>query len=68
MLLCKGILVHVTAESARLPHYMKESTVSPQETLCAVPVSDILSVCLLITFTQEDKSFVCTLPNKIERD
>ncbi|XP_064476101.1 uncharacterized protein LOC135390007 [Ornithodoros turicata] len=68
VLLCKNILVRDTPEVARFPSYLKECCVSPQETLRAIPISEVYSVCLFISFPREEKAYVCTLPNRIEKD
>lgn len=66
LLLCKEIVVESAEPS--LPHHIKQCFVSPLSTLNVFSLSDISQVCVMFRFADLEKSYVCNLPNLIERD
>ncbi|XP_040361250.1 uncharacterized protein LOC121048689 [Ixodes scapularis] len=65
VLLCRPI---VLMEESCMPPHIKECFLSESEALTVLQPSSIKDSCLYIDFVSENKSFVCDLPNSIERD
>lgn len=66
-LICRKIPL-VAHPSTKMPPHILECFLSPLSALCAVAPADIAEVCLYIDFAHEETSFICYLPNQIERD
>ncbi|KAL1483618.1 hypothetical protein MTO96_033073 [Rhipicephalus appendiculatus] len=58
----------IIADVRANPPYLKECFLSYDGTRNAFLPHEIVDSCLCIDFAQEDKMFICGLPNKIERD
>ncbi|XP_042148871.1 uncharacterized protein LOC121837342 [Ixodes scapularis] len=65
VLRCRPI---VLMEESCMPPHIKECFLSESEALTVLQPSSIKDSCLYIDFVSENKSFVCDLPNSIERD
>lgn len=66
VLLCKKI-VEVEAD-VRLPRHINECFLSRQATLTAFDIKAVACVCIFINFVPEETTYVCDLPNVVERD
>lgn len=64
-LLCKKVLL---MESGEFPPHIKECFVSMVSTLHVLEPHSLKAACLFMTFSNPAASYVCTLPNEIERD
>lgn len=66
VLLCKEVVIE--DEVAQLPPHIHQCFELPELRLQAIFMEDILQVCLFFSFQNDEKSYVCDLPNLIERD
>ncbi|XP_064462215.1 uncharacterized protein LOC135372635 [Ornithodoros turicata] len=64
VLLCKEI---ITVHSA-FPDHIRECFIDPVPSVLVVDMLRVQKPCVLINFAFEEKTFVCDLPNVIERD
>lgn len=64
-LLCKKV---VLAESGDFPVHIKECFVSMVPTMYVVEPCKVKAPCLFMRFENPSASYICTLPNEIERD
>ncbi|XP_064464144.1 uncharacterized protein LOC135375344 [Ornithodoros turicata] len=67
VLLCKEIIIP-EATLVRFPLHIKEAVVCPLASLKAVEIDHVIEPVLFINFPSEERSYVCELPNTIERD
>lgn len=67
VLLCKEIIISESL-SVNFPGHIKEATLSPLAVFRAIDHSDIVCPVLFTHFPTCEKSYVCKLPNVIERD
>lgn len=65
VLLCRSVVLR---ESPYFPQHIKECFLSELQSVCCVEPSKLKSSCVYIEFLPESKSFICELPNMIERD
>ncbi|KAM7282555.1 uncharacterized protein ISCGN_002702 [Ixodes scapularis] len=65
VLLCKKVVLR---ELQQLPEHIKECFLSERSTVCCVEPCNVKSSCVYIEFISDSKSFICDLPNVIERD
>lgn len=65
VVICRPVII---ADVRAIPPYLKECFLSCDGTRNAFLPDEIVDSCLCIDFVQEDKMFICDLPNKIERD
>lgn len=66
VLLCTEVVV--LPSTAQFPCYVKECFVSRSGVLTAIQIQDICSVCVFFKLDDVAKSYLCNLPNRIERD
>ncbi|XP_064463261.1 uncharacterized protein LOC135378385 [Ornithodoros turicata] len=66
ILLCKRLIP--TEDDVRYPSHIVQCFVSSSGALVALPVTDLSAVCMLLDFRHDDRMYVCTLANDIERD
>ncbi|XP_064467860.1 uncharacterized protein LOC135378698 [Ornithodoros turicata] len=64
LLLCKEVLTM----DGNFPPHINECFVDPVSLPCVVDVLDVNSPSLFINFAPEERTFICDLPNVIERD
>ncbi|XP_064479165.1 uncharacterized protein LOC135392379 [Ornithodoros turicata] len=65
LLICRKVVVSVPTRT--LPYHIKECFLSQRAELHIVEPEHIRDICLFISF-QTGQSYVCDLPNKVERD
>lgn len=65
-MVCRKIIT-ITGNSEMPPHIM-ECFLSPSQNLYVLRPDEIQEVCVLLNFSVDDRSYVCRLPNSIERD
>ncbi|KAM7286328.1 uncharacterized protein ISCGN_033212 [Ixodes scapularis] len=65
VLVCRSVVLR---ESQYLPQHIKECFLSEINTVCCVEPCSIKSSCVYIELLPESISFICDLPNMIERD
>lgn len=65
VLICRPVII---ADVPAVPPHIKECFLSHDGTRAAFLPAEIIDNCLFIDFMHEDKTFICDLPNKIERD
>nr|XP_050038377.1 uncharacterized protein LOC126535610 [Dermacentor andersoni] len=63
--ICRPVII---ADVRAIPPHIKECFLSCDGTRDVILPDEIVDSCLCIDFVQEDKMFICDLPNKIERD
>ncbi|XP_064463127.1 uncharacterized protein LOC135374052 [Ornithodoros turicata] len=66
VLLCKP--VNETESVLPLPQHITECFLSPLRDMKCVNANDIVSPCLFVNFKHEEVTYLCHLPNTIERD
>lgn len=66
VLLSKKI-VEVEAD-VRLPRHINECFLPRKATLTAIEIKAVACVCIFINFVREETTYVCDLPNVVERD
>ncbi|XP_050034498.1 uncharacterized protein [Dermacentor andersoni] len=64
-LFCRPLII---ADATAVPPHIKECFLSPDRNLDLLLPEEVADTCMYINFTNEGKTFICDLPNKIERD
>ncbi|XP_037528568.1 uncharacterized protein LOC119405813 [Rhipicephalus sanguineus] len=64
-LFCRPLII---ADTAAVPPHVKECFLSPDRDLELLLPRQVIDSCLYINLANEEKTFICDLPNKIERD
>lgn len=64
VLFCRPLII---ADTAAVPSHVKECFLSSDRDLELLLPGEVSDFCLYINFSHEKKTFICDLPNKIER-
>ncbi|XP_042149211.1 uncharacterized protein LOC121837608 [Ixodes scapularis] len=65
ILLCRSVVLR---QSQYLPEHIKECFLSEVDTVSCIEPANLKSSCVYVDFPTDSKSFICDLPNTIERD
>ncbi|KAL3224684.1 hypothetical protein MRX96_049458 [Rhipicephalus microplus] len=62
------VILFPAVRHSAVPPHVKECFLSPDRDLELLLPGEVSDCCLYINFSHEEKTFICDLPNKIERD